>query len=103
MPGISPRVTRGYPSRGWRPESGVKSDGRGSGLMVMLGGGTDILGAVVVPGGGDGARPQLAGWFEVRATQVLEQPEGVASHGQAAPGPVQDSPDRGLILVCAPI
>src|SRR5271169_947702 len=57
-----------------------------------------ICAAHPVPGGGDGAWPQLAGWFEERATQVLEQPEGVAGHGQAAPaagGPVQDSPDQG--------
>ena len=66
--------------------------------MVMLSGGCDILGAVVVPGGGDGAWPQLAGRFEQRAAQVLEQPQAVAGHGQAAPaagGPVQDGPDQG--------
>ena len=40
---------------GWRPESGVKSDGRGSGFMVMLGGGTDILSGVTGLPGGDGA------------------------------------------------
>src|SRR5262252_2229598 len=66
--------------------------------MVMLGGGADILGAVVVPGGGDGAWPELAGRVEQGAAQVLEQPEPVAGHGQAAPaagGPVQDGPDQG--------
>jgi len=36
----------------WRPESGVKGDWRGSGFMVMLGDGTDILGGAA----------GLAGW-----------------------------------------
>src|SRR6266699_4842491 len=66
--------------------------------MVMLGGGTDILGTVVVPGGGDGAWPELAGRVEQRAAQVLQQPEAVAGHGEAAPaagGAVQDGPDQG--------
>jgi len=66
--------------------------------MMMLGGGADILGAVVVSGGGDGAWPELAGRVEQRAAQVLQQPEPVAGHGQAAPaagGPVQDGPDQG--------
>ena len=66
--------------------------------MVMLGGGTDILGAVVVLAGGDGAWPELAGRVEQRAAQVLQQPQAVAGHGQAAPaagGAVQDGPDQG--------
>src|SRR5215467_13237809 len=66
--------------------------------MVMLGGGADILGAVVVPGRGDGAWPELARRVEQRAAQVLEQPESVAGHGQAAPaagGAVQHGPDQG--------
>ena len=66
--------------------------------MVMLGDSTDISGTVVVPGGGDGAWPELAGRVEQRAAQVLQQPEPVAGHGQAAPAagcPVQDSPDQG--------
>src|SRR5437868_14201060 len=66
--------------------------------MVMLGGGTDILGTFVVPGGGYGARPELAGRFEQRPAQILEETEPVAGHGQAAPsagGAVQDGPDRG--------
>jgi hypothetical protein len=66
--------------------------------MVMLGDSTDIPGAVVVPGGGDGAWPELAGRVQQRAAQVLQQPEAVGGHGQAAPaagGPVQDGPDQG--------
>ncbi len=34
-----------------------KSDGRGSGFIVMLGGGTDILSGVTGLAGGDGAWP----------------------------------------------
>ena len=43
---------------------GCKSDRRGSGFMVMLGGSADSFGAVGVGAGGDGAWPQLGGWFE---------------------------------------
>src|SRR2546430_17739049 len=66
--------------------------------MVMLGDSTDISGTVVVPCGGNSAWPELAGRVEQRAAQVLQQPEAVAGHGQAAPaagGPVQDGPDQG--------
>ena len=66
--------------------------------MVMLGGGADILGAVVVPGGGDGAWPELAWRVEQGAAQILEEAEPVAGHGQAAPAArstVQDRPDQG--------
>ena len=66
--------------------------------MVILGGGTDILRAVIIAAGGDGAWPELAGRFEQRAAQVLQQAQAVAGHGQAAPaagGPVQDGPDQG--------
>src|SRR5437762_3294415 len=65
--------------------------------MVMLSGSGDILGAVVVPGGGYGAWPELAGRVEQRAAQVLEQPQAIGRHGQAAPaagGPVQHGPDQ---------
>src|SRR5689334_19893388 len=64
----------------------------------MLGGSADILGVVVVPGRGDGAWPELAGRVEQGAAQVLQQPEPVGGHGQAAPaagGAVQDGPDQG--------
>ena len=66
--------------------------------MVMLGDSTDILGAVVVPGGGYGAWPELAGRIEQGAAQVLQQPETVSRHGQAAPaagGAVQHGPEQG--------
>src|SRR5437773_1593362 len=75
-----------------------KRDGRGSGFMVILGDGTDIFGAVVVPGGGCFAWLELAGRVEEGAAQVLEVAEPVAGHGQAAPaagGTVQDGPDQG--------
>jgi hypothetical protein len=66
--------------------------------MGMLGGGADILGAFAGPCGGYGARPELAGRLEQRAAQVLQQPEAVGGHGQAAPaagGAVEHSPDQG--------
>jgi hypothetical protein len=66
--------------------------------MVMLGDGPDILVTVVVLCGGDGAWPELAGRVEQRAAQILQQPQPVAGHGQAAPAagcPVQDGPDQG--------
>src|SRR6266699_3617097 len=65
--------------------------------MVMLGDGADIPGTVVVPGDGCGTWPELAGRVEQRAAQVLQQPEPVGGHGQAAPaagGTVQDGPDQ---------
>jgi hypothetical protein len=46
-----------------------------------------------------GAWPQLAGWFERRAAgQVLQEPQPVGGHGQAAPaagGLVEHGPDQG--------
>jgi hypothetical protein len=66
--------------------------------MVMLGGGADIFGALVVPRGGYGAWPELAGRVEQGAAQVLEQPQAVAGHGQTQPaagGAVKDGPDQG--------
>jgi hypothetical protein len=90
-------VFLGIASSGWRPESGVKGRARFR-FMVMLGGGSDIPGAVVVPCGGNSAWPELAGRVEQGAAQVLQQPEAVAGHGQAAPaagGAVQHGPDQG--------
>jgi len=49
-----------------------KSDGRGSGFMVMLGDGTDIFGAVLIPCGGYFAWPELAGRVEQGPPQVLQ-------------------------------
>ena len=63
--------------------------------MVMLGDGSDISVGVAVLAGGDGAWPQLGGWLEQRAAQVLQEPQAVGGHSQAAPaagGPVEDSP-----------
>ena len=65
--------------------------------MVMLSGSGYILGAIVVPGGGNGAWPELAGRFEQGAAQVLEQAQAVGRHGQAAPaagGAVQHGPEQ---------
>ena len=66
--------------------------------MMMLGGGADILGMVVVPCGGSSARPELTGRVEQGAAQVLQQAQAVGRHGQPAPAtgcPVQDGPDQG--------
>src|SRR6185312_11244517 len=95
--------TRGWRrncGKSWKVASGIrcKRDGRGSGFMMTLGDSTDIPGAVVVLGGGDGAWPELARRVEERAAQVLQQPQAVAGHGQPAPaagGPVQHGPDQG--------
>jgi hypothetical protein len=56
--------------------------------------GSEILGAVVFSGGGDGdgAWPKLAGRLEQRAALVLEQTQAIAGHGQAAGGAVEDGP-----------
>ena len=75
-----------------------KRDGRGSGFMIMLGGGTDILRGVGVLAGGYFAWLELAGWVEQRAAQVLQVAQAVAGHGQAAPaagGAVLHGPDQG--------
>jgi hypothetical protein len=48
--------------------------------------------------GGHGAWLQLAGWFEQGPAQVVQEPEAVGGHGQAAPaagGPVEDGPYEG--------
>jgi hypothetical protein len=57
--------------------------------MAMLGDGSDILRLVVIVAGGDGVWPELAGRFEQRAAQVLQEAEAVAGHGQAAPSAAQ--------------
>jgi hypothetical protein len=75
-----------------------KSAGAGSGFMVRLGGGTDSFGAVSDLSGGYGAWPQLGGWVEQGAAQVLELAQSGGGHGEAAPaagGAVQDGPDQG--------
>jgi hypothetical protein len=76
----------------------VQIDGRGSGFMVRLGGGSDSFGVILGLGVGDGAWPQLGGGFEQGAAQVLQEAQAAGGHGQAAPaagGPVQDGPDQG--------
>jgi hypothetical protein len=53
---------------------------------------------VIVVAAGSGAWPQLAGRFEQRAAQVLQQPQPVGRHGQAAPaagGTIQHGLDQG--------
>jgi hypothetical protein len=54
-----------------------KSAGVAPGFGFRLGDGTDSF--VVVGGlaGGDGSWPELAGWFEQRAAQVLQQPQAL--------------------------
>src|SRR6266487_4128455 len=66
--------------------------------MVRLCGGSDSFWLIIGLGRCDGAWPQLPGWFEQRAAQVLQQPQPVGGHGEAAPagrGPVQDGPHEG--------
>src|SRR5258708_36262383 len=66
--------------------------------MVRLGDGTDSFGTVSGLSGGHGAWPQLGGWVEQRAAQVLELAQSGGGHGEAAPaagGPVEDGPDQG--------
>src|SRR6266496_4177251 len=75
-----------------------KSTGAVPVWWVRLRGRCDSFGLIVGLGRRGGAWPQLAGWFEQRAAQVLEQPQPVAGHGEAAPagrGPVQDRPHQG--------
>jgi hypothetical protein len=66
--------------------------------MIRLGDGTDSFAAARGLADGDGAWPELAGWFEQRAAQVLQEPQALRGHVHAAPAagrPVQNSPDQG--------
>jgi len=54
-----------------------KSAGAGSGFMIRLCGGSDSFWLIIGLGHDDGVWPQLAGWFEQRAAQVLEQAQAV--------------------------
>src|SRR6266516_3239309 len=88
------------PLFGTRVASGIrcKSAGAGSGFMVRLCGGSDSFWLIIGLGRCDGAWPQLPGWFEQRAAQVLQLRQPVGGHGEAAPagrGPVQDGPHEG--------
>src|SRR5262249_54903828 len=66
--------------------------------MGRLCGGSDSFWLIIGLGRCDGAWPQLTGWFEQRAAQVLQEPQALGGHGQAAPaagGPVENGPDQG--------
>src|SRR5215813_15289226 len=83
-----------------RVASGIrcKSASAGSGFMGRLCSGSDSFWLIIGLGRCDGAWPQLTGWFEQRATQVLQEPQAIWGHGQAAPaagGPVEHGPDQG--------
>jgi hypothetical protein len=45
--------------------------------MIRLGDGADSFGLIIWLGRGDGAWLELAGWFEQRAAQVLQEPQSV--------------------------
>src|SRR5260370_17202807 len=64
-----------------------KSAGVVPGFMIRLGDGADSFAGVGWLAGGDGAWPELAWWVEQGAAQVLEQPQAVRGHGEAAPRP----------------
>src|SRR5262249_28806700 len=75
-----------------------KSASAGSDFMGRLCGGSDSFWLIIGLGRCDGAWPQLTGWFEQRAAQVLQEPQAIWGHGQAAPaagGPVEHGPDQG--------
>jgi hypothetical protein len=57
-------------------DSRCKSAGVVPGFMIRLGDGADGFRTVGGLAGG-GAWPELAGWFEQGATQVLEQPQAI--------------------------
>src|SRR5262245_44440634 len=83
-----------------RVASGIrcKSASAGSDFMGRLCGGSDSFWLIIGLGRCDGAWPQLTGWFEQRAAQVLQEPQAIWGHGQAAPaagGPVEHGPDQG--------
>jgi hypothetical protein len=66
--------------------------------MVMLGDGSDISVGVAVLAGVDGAWPQLGGWLEQRAAQVLQEPQAVGGHSQAAPARRVQDLDTAAVL-----
>src|SRR5215475_7184734 len=75
-----------------------KSASAGSDFMGRLCSGSDSFWLIIGLGRCDGAWPQLTGWFEQRATQVLQEPQAIWGHGQAASaagGPVEHGPDQG--------
>ena len=54
-----------------------KSAGVVPGFMIRLGDGADSFGGAVGLAGFAGAWPELAGWFEQRAAQVLQEAQAV--------------------------
>jgi hypothetical protein len=54
-----------------------KSTGAVPDFMIRLCGGSDSFRLIIGLGRCDGAWPQLAGWFEQRAAQVLQEPQAV--------------------------
>src|SRR5215468_11572594 len=95
------RYHRNSPASGqYRVASGIrcKSASAGSDFMGRLCGGSGSFWLIIGLGRCDGAWPQLTGWFEQRAAQVLQEPQAIWGHGQAAPaagGPVEHGPDQG--------
>jgi hypothetical protein len=66
--------------------------------MIALGDGCDSSWLIILRAAGYGAWQQLAGWFKLRAAQVLQQAHAVGGHGKPAPAagrPVQDAPHEG--------
>jgi hypothetical protein len=45
--------------------------------MIRSGDGADSFGLIIWLGHSDGAWPELAGWFEQRAAQVLQEPKSI--------------------------
>jgi Transposase domain (DUF772) len=62
---------------GWRPIPGVNRRAWFPSFMIRLGDGADSFGAGGGLGRGDVTWPQLAGWFEQRAAQVLQEAQAV--------------------------
>jgi hypothetical protein len=54
-----------------------KTAGVVPGFMIRLGDGTDSLLAVGGLAGGDGAWPELAGWFQQGVAEVLEEAQAI--------------------------
>jgi hypothetical protein len=66
--------------------------------MIRLCSGSDSFWLIIGLGRRDSGWPQLTGWFEQRAAQVLQEPQAIWGHSQAAPAagsPVEHGPDQG--------
>src|SRR5262249_57268266 len=90
----APRASRNSAVRRWPPWQACQNA-----WSISFGVGCPgSYGLTIGLGRRHGAWPQLAGWLEQRAAQVLQQPQSRGGHGQAAPagrGPVQDGPLAG--------